>query len=100
MNLGEDPEPKSGQTRLRICPKTGTLHLGDETITAIVAADQESLGGKTRRLRISEHLTRQKLASIAGVSTEEVALLEENLPVRLDVKRKSPVTPGLSALCG
>ncbi len=57
-------------------------------MTVIVSADQESFGGKARRLRISQHLTRQKLASIAGVSTEEVALLERNLPVRLDVKRK------------
>ena len=64
------------------------IALGDETMTAIVSTDHESLGCKTKRLRISQHMTRQELANIAGVSTEEVALLEGNLPVRLEVKRK------------
>ena len=58
-------------------------------MVALLTPDKiTSLGSKSRNLRISLLLTQQKLASIAGVATEEVALFEKNLPVRLDVKRR------------
>ncbi|MDO8567282.1 MAG: hypothetical protein Q7R57_01045 [Dehalococcoidales bacterium] len=49
---------------------------------------QDSLGYRARRLRISQMLTRRELAGMAGVSLNEVNLLECNLPVTLDAKRK------------
>ncbi len=58
-------------------------------MTPVISADQElSLGFKVRRLRLSQLLTTQELAILAGVSQEEVSLLENNLPLRLDAKRK------------
>jgi transcriptional regulator with XRE-family HTH domain len=47
-----------------------------------------SVGLKARRLRISQQLTQQELADMAGVSHEEVGLFEQNLPLPLDSKRK------------
>jgi transcriptional regulator with XRE-family HTH domain len=47
-----------------------------------------SIGFKAKRLRISEFLSQQELADMAGVSLEEVDLFEQNMPVRLDTKRK------------
>ena len=56
---------------------------------AVLSVDQVlSLGFKARRLRISRLLTQQELAAMTSVSPEEVDLLEHNLPVRLDVKRR------------
>ena len=49
---------------------------------------ETKLGYKARSLRISLGLTRSRLASIAGVTPEEVELFEHNLPVRLDAKRR------------
>ena len=49
---------------------------------------ESSLGFKARKLRISQLLTQKELAGMAGVSTEEVELLERNLPLPLDSKRK------------
>ena len=58
-------------------------------MAAVLTIDQEtSLGFKARKLRVSLLLTQQELASIAGVSQEEVDLFEHNLPIRLDVKRR------------
>lgn len=45
-----------------------------------------SLGFKTRRLRVSLHLTQHELATLAGVLPEEVDLLEKNFPVKLVTK--------------
>ena len=47
-----------------------------------------SPGFKARKLRISQMLTKQKLANMAGVSREEVDLLEKNLPLPLDARRR------------
>ena len=55
---------------------------------AVVAERELSLGFRVRRLRLSQLLTTEELATLAGVSQEEVHLLEDNLPVRLDAKRK------------
>ncbi len=55
---------------------------------AVLTVSEESLGVKAMRLRISQRLTRQELANRAGVSTNDVDLLEHNLPLRLDTKRK------------
>ncbi len=49
---------------------------------------EDSIGFKSRRLRISKLLTQRELAEIAGVSTEEVDLFEHNLPVQLDARRR------------
>ncbi len=56
-------------------------------VTAQLVA-RDSLGYQARRLRIAQLLTRQELASMAGVSLHEVNLLECNLPMQLDAKRK------------
>jgi DNA-binding transcriptional regulator YiaG len=50
---------------------------------------RDSLAGlKVKRLRISFLLTRRELADLAGVPEEHVDLLEQNLPVPLDSKRR------------
>lgn len=46
------------------------------------------LGYKARRLRIAQHLTQREVAEKAGVSVEAVVLLERNLPLPLDFKRR------------
>jgi DNA-binding XRE family transcriptional regulator len=50
--------------------------------------DASSLGIKVKRLRISFLMTRQEVADLAGVPQEHVELLERNLPVPLDSKRR------------
>jgi DNA-binding XRE family transcriptional regulator len=50
--------------------------------------DASSLGIKVKRLRISFLLTREELAALASVPQEHVELLERNLPVPLDSKRR------------
>jgi DNA-binding XRE family transcriptional regulator len=50
--------------------------------------DSASVGVKVKRLRISFLMTRQELADLAGVPEEHVDLLERNLPVPLDSKRR------------
>ena len=57
-------------------------------MTKVRYVDPESLGFKAKRLRVSQMLTQQELANVTGVSREEVDLFEQNLPVRLDAKRK------------
>jgi transcriptional regulator with XRE-family HTH domain len=47
-----------------------------------------SAGQKIKRLRIANLLTQQELAEIAGVPLEHVDLLERNLPVPLDSRRR------------
>ncbi len=49
---------------------------------------ESSLGFRTTRLRVSLRLTQHELATLAGVQPEEVDLLEENMPVRLETKLK------------
>ena len=49
---------------------------------------ESSIGPWARSVRMTLHLTQQELANVTGVSREEVGLFEENLPVRLDAKRK------------
>jgi DNA-binding XRE family transcriptional regulator len=56
--------------------------------SATTVIDGSSTGVKVKRLRISFLLTRQELAELAGVSQEDVGLLEQNLPVPLDSKRR------------
>jgi hypothetical protein len=46
------------------------------------------LGVKAKELRLSLLLTQYSLAAMADVPVEEVELFENNLPVRLDSKRK------------
>ena len=58
-------------------------------MTEVQTLTQEaSLGFKIRRLRVAQLLTQLELAGMAGISQEDVDLLERNLPVPLDTKRK------------
>jgi hypothetical protein len=55
----------------------------------VLTIDQEtSLGFKAKRLRLALLLTQPDLAVMAGVPVWEVDLFEQNLPVRLDTKRR------------
>ncbi len=56
--------------------------------TTILLNNLLSAGQKARRLRIANLLTQQELAEVAGVPLEHVELLERNLPVPLDSKRR------------
>jgi len=56
--------------------------------SVLTLAQGSLLGFKARNLRISEGLSRQELADMAGVSLEEVDLFEQNLPVPVDARRK------------
>jgi hypothetical protein len=49
---------------------------------------QTSLGFKARKLRIAGHITRQRLAFLAGVTVEDIDLFERSLPLPLDYKRR------------
>ena len=58
-------------------------------MTAVLTFTRESLlGSKARKLRISQHISQQALADLAGVSREAVDLFEHNLPLPLDNKRR------------
>ena len=58
-------------------------------MTAVLTFTRESLlGFKSRKLRISLHISQQELADMAGVSLEAVGLFETNLPLALDYKRR------------
>jgi len=46
------------------------------------------MGLKAKRLRISSLLTQSELADLAGVPQEHVDLLERDLPLPLDSKRR------------
>ena len=54
----------------------------------LALAQEDSIGFKSRRLRISKLLTQRELAEIADVSIEEVDLFEHNRPVPLDARRR------------
>ena len=51
-------------------------------------SQESSIGFKVRKLRVSRLLTQRELADMARVSQKDVSLLEHNLPVRLDAKRR------------
>jgi transcriptional regulator with XRE-family HTH domain len=53
-----------------------------------MVSQESSPGFKVRKLRLSRLLTQKELADITGISQEEVDLFEQNLPVRLEAKRK------------
>ena len=54
----------------------------------ITFARESSIGFKAWRLRRAQLLSQQELADMAGVPLEEVDLLENNLPVPMDTKRR------------
>ena len=65
------------------------LDRGYKTMPEVLSVNHElSLGFKAKRLRVSQLLTQQELANMAGVSQEEVNLLEHDMPLQLDAKRK------------
>jgi len=56
-------------------------------MTKLLTSDRGlSLGFRVRKRRVTRMITRQELARTAGVSCEEVDLLEHNLPLRLPAK--------------
>jgi transcriptional regulator with XRE-family HTH domain len=56
--------------------------------TSLTYKHKTKLGSEARKLRIAQHLTRQRLAEMAGVPREAVDLFERNLPLPLDNKRR------------
>jgi transcriptional regulator with XRE-family HTH domain len=56
--------------------------------TALTSTGKTQLGSEARKLRIAQHLTKRKLAEMAGVTREAVDLFEHNLPLPLDSKRR------------
>ena len=60
---------------------------GKQVTTTQTFLSTESLGTKAKKLRLAGLLTRPALASMAGVTVEEVSLFERGLPVRLDARR-------------
>ena len=58
-------------------------------MSSLLSINQKpSLGLEAKRIRLSLPLTQHELATITGVSLEEVDLFEHNLPVQADVKLK------------
>jgi len=55
---------------------------------SMLISQESSCECLAKKLRISNLMTQKELATIAGVSPEELDLLEQNLPVRLDTRRK------------
>jgi len=55
---------------------------------ALSIAQKPWIGLEAKRLRQAAFLTRYELATIAGVTLEEVFSFEQGLPVRLDAKLK------------
>ena len=49
---------------------------------------KRSLGLEAKRIRLSLLLTQYELATIAGVTLDEVDLFEHNIPVQVGVKLK------------
>jgi len=50
-------------------------------VNALLTDNQSLPGFQVRKLRVSRMLTRQELAQMAGVSPEDVDLVENDLPV-------------------
>ncbi len=58
-------------------------------MSPVISIDQNrSLGLEAKRIRLSLLLTQYELATIAGVTLDEVDLFEHNLPVQVGVKLK------------
>ena len=63
------------------------LNLYPSQMTIVFAATREtSTGTWVRTLRILLYLTQQELADSVGASKEDVDLLENNMPIPLDIK--------------
>jgi DNA-binding XRE family transcriptional regulator len=56
--------------------------------TVLPSSDKSTFGAEAKRLRLSCFLTQQKVADMAGISQEQVDLLEHDYPVPLDCKRR------------
>jgi hypothetical protein len=58
-------------------------------MSAVLTLSREtSLGLQARKLRLAAHISRQRLAYLAGVAIEDIGLFEKSLPVPLDYKRR------------
>ncbi len=49
---------------------------------------EKSIGSRVRKMRMRLHLTQRELAWAAGVSEKDIELLERDVPVILDCKRR------------
>jgi transcriptional regulator with XRE-family HTH domain len=56
-------------------------------VTATIV-QAETLGTRTRKLRLALRITQQELSIRSGVSRETIILFEHNLPVILDARRR------------
>ena len=56
--------------------------------TRSLTDQKPSLGIEAKRLRLDLRLTQRELAKIAGVPLGDVELLEDGLPLHVDVKLK------------
>lgn len=73
--------------RLRV--KLYLIAIKEDIMTEFLDFSPESqMGFKARKLRISQRLSQQRLAEMAGVTKETVDLFENNLPVTLDTRRR------------
>ncbi|MFC1956199.1 helix-turn-helix domain-containing protein, partial [Chloroflexota bacterium] len=66
------------------------IFIGKVNAMSIIFAPtrESSIGPWARELRVSLQLTQQELADRAGISKEDVELLEHGLPMPLDIKNK------------
>ena len=49
---------------------------------------EQSVGSQARKMRVRLGLTQQELACAVGVSEKDIRLLERDVPVTLDCKRR------------
>ena len=54
----------------------------------VSAGCKRSVGSQTREMRVILGLTQQELACAVGVSEKDIKLLERDVPVTLDCKRR------------
>ncbi len=50
--------------------------------------EHASVAGYSKKIRVSEHLTRKELACMAGVQGEDVDKIENGIPLQLETKLK------------
>jgi DNA-binding XRE family transcriptional regulator len=73
---------------LRLYPCDISYSQGTTMRITTALSEKSTAGAEARRLRIACLLTQQNLADMAGISREQVDLLEHNYPVPLDSRRR------------
>ncbi len=61
---------------------------GLKVMPSVLSTDHRSRGFNLRRLRLYHRLTELELATMAGVSEQDVMLFEDNLPLQLGARCK------------